>query len=154
MRNRIHKTAALLMLLPLPILGGCGDTSTGPENEVYTRPPPPPRLVLQPQGAVLAPGGAIQIKAVLMTEGIGLALKHDEVKWTISNARVVRHEGDGLYEAEDLGAATITAQFQRFTAMAYIVVTEDGTLRSLEEEDLDGEEGDDDWRFLKPGIRH
>jgi hypothetical protein len=155
MRNRFHKTAALLMLLPLPLLGGCGDDITGLKKEPYTAPPPPPSLHLQPQGAVLAPGEAIQIQAVLQANGLGRVLKHDEVKWSIGSVRVIRDEGNGLYEAKELGAATIMARYQKLTAMAYIVVTADGTLEGLEGRDWDGDgEVDDDWDFLKPGIRH
>ena len=111
MRTQTRFWSAVLALMVLPLLQGCGDDLTGPNDDMIRRGGnggvSADQLVLSPGKLNLRVGQQVQMT---VRQGDRQIATHD-VAWSSSDIRVAWVSDEGLVEAMANGAVTITARY-------------------------------------------
>jgi uncharacterized protein YjdB len=88
-------------------------------------------MAVLPDAVVLAPGESAQLSAIITNRRGGPLEERDweetdVLEWLSSNHEVASVSEDGIVQALGLGEVTITADYRFLSAMATVIVTENG----------------------------
>jgi hypothetical protein len=122
---------ALLVLAPLSVLYGCGESPTGIEEKVTGAEPVThemTRLLVFPEILTLEPGESAQLEVLLERKGPDLGPPDLEVTWTSSDPGVVSVSENGEVSALWGGDALVSVRHGIWRAEAKVSVTADGDL--------------------------
>jgi hypothetical protein len=126
MRDHMKSAIALLILLPLPVLYGCGEDPTG-VIEPFDNPGAraTPMLEVYPDLVVLAPGQSLQLNARLEQRGPDLEPPEFQVSWSSSAPEIVAVSADGEITALREGEASIFAKHGPWAGEGGVIVSGD-----------------------------
>jgi hypothetical protein len=131
MRNYAGTAMALLVLAPLSVLYGCGESPTDIEENVTGAEPVTQemtRLLVSPEILTLKPGESAQLEVLLERKGPDLGPPDLEVTWASSDPGIVSVSENGEVTALWEGDAMISARHGIWRAEAKVSVTADGDL--------------------------
>lgn len=112
----------LLTLSVLTVLGAAG-CSDDPKHSAAPTGHLPVMLVINPNSAVMAPGEALQLRALNILDDASIRDVTEEAQWQVSSADLAEID-KGLVGALAVGSVTVTASLGEFSAKAEIKITE------------------------------